>query len=63
MGTLPVKEALFMPMYLTWPESGEIVIDKSVKVTKAYLLADSDKKMEVKTSREGDAIIITRGCA
>jgi alpha-L-fucosidase len=62
-GRYTSKRGVIYAHVFDWPESGEIVIDKSVKVTKAYLLADSDKQLEVKTSREGDAIIITGGCA
>jgi alpha-L-fucosidase len=57
-GRFTSKRGIIYAHVFDWPESGEIVIDKSVRVTKAYLLADSGKQLEIKTSREGDAIIL-----
>jgi alpha-L-fucosidase len=57
-GRYTSKRGIIYAHVFDWPESGEIVIDKSVKVTKAYLLADSGKQLEIKTSREGDSILL-----
>lgn len=57
-GRYTSKRGLLYAHVFDWPEDGRIVIDKSVKVTKAYILTDSGKELKVEMSRQGDAIIL-----
>ncbi len=57
-GRFTSKQGLLYAHVFDWPKDGRIQIDKSLKVTKAYFLADSDKQLEIKESGNGDFIIL-----
>jgi len=59
-GRYTSKRGFIYAHVFDWPESGRIVIDKSVKVTKATLLSNSGAQLEVKTSLHGDAILLPK---
>jgi alpha-L-fucosidase len=57
-GRYTSKTGIIYAHVFDWPEEGHIVINQSVKVLKANMLAQSGKQLEIKSSRQGDIIIL-----
>ena len=59
-GRYTSKRGILYAHVFNWPEDGRISIDKSVKVIKAWSLAEPGKELEIDISRQGDAILLPK---
>ncbi len=57
-GRFTSKQGLLYAHIFDWPEDSRIQISNDVKVTKAYLLVEPDKELEIMTSDSGDIILL-----
>lgn len=57
-GRYTSKQGILYAHVFDWPANGRLVIDKSVKIIKASLLADADGSLAVATSTQGDVVLL-----
>ena len=57
-GRYTSKRGLLFAHVFDWPADKKIQIDKSLKVKRAYFLADPDHVLEIKESNKGDYILL-----
>lgn len=59
-GRYTAKSGVLYAHVFDRPAEGRLVIDKSVKVKKAWLLADPGRELKVKTSAQGDVVLLPK---
>lgn len=57
-GRYTSKRGIVYAHVFDWPKDSHIRIDKSVKVTKAYLLSDKENLLKIQPSDQGDLILL-----
>lgn len=43
-----------------WPANGQLTIDKSQKVVRAWILGDPENQLEIQTSKHGDVVVLPK---